>query len=95
MTTNSPEYMRAYYRKTRKVVLDILGGECALCGCKDREKLEIDHKNGHDVKTSPNGSRGGMRNLWDAVKLIKAGRKDELRLLCKQCNLHAGIYNGR
>ena len=88
MTTNTPEYMRAYYHRKREEVLKALGNKCALCGCTDRDTFEIDHKNGHGINKSPNGSRGGMRNLWDSVKLIRAGRKDELRILCKRCNLH-------
>lgn len=95
MTTNTPEYMRAYYHRKRREVISLLGGKCVLCGCKETEFLEIDHKYGHNIKPSPNGSRGGMRNLWDAIKLIRAGRKNELRVLCKSCNLHAGVYHGR
>lgn len=88
MTSNAPLYMRAYYHRKRDEVLKELGNKCALCGCTDRDSLEIDNKNRYYLKTSPSGSHGGMRNLWDAVKLIRAGRKNELRILCKRCNLH-------
>lgn len=94
MSTNSPAYMRAYYHRKRREVVSLLGGKCALCGCSDEDRLEIDHKNGHNIKRSPSGSRGGMRNLWDAIKLIRAGREKELRILCKRCNLHNGGSNG-
>jgi len=94
MTTNSREYMRAYYRRKRKEVLKELGNKCAICGSTDKDTFEIDHINGHEIKLSPSGSRGGMRNLWDAIKLIRAGRKNELRILCKRCNLHNLGYHG-
>ena len=80
--------MRAYYHRKRREVLSLLGDKCAICGSTDRDTFEIDHKNGHGIRKSPNGSRGGMRNLWDSIKLIRAGRKNELRILCKRCNLH-------
>lgn len=85
MPSNSKEYRRAYYKRRRKEVIEELGGKCDNCDAIT--DLEIDHKNGYNGKHSPNGSRGGERNLWDAIKLIKAGRKNELRLLCKPCNV--------
>lgn len=86
MTTNSREYMRAYYRSKRKEVLDKLGGKCVLCGDNDHNALEIHHKNGYGGKNHPNGSRGGIDNLWNAIKHIREGRQDELELLCWRCH---------
>jgi len=84
MPSNSPEYAKAYYKRKRREVIELLGNRYQKCGTISN--LEIDHVNGYKGKLSPNKSRGGARNLSDARKLIKAGRKNELRLLCHQCN---------
>lgn len=84
MPSNSPEYARAYYKRKRREVIELLGGRCEKCGTIFN--LEIDHVNGYNGTLSPNKSRGGTRNLHDALKLIKAGRKCELRPLCHNCN---------
>jgi len=84
MPPNSKEYRKAYYKRRRKEVIKDLGSKCVFCGTIF--DLEIDHKNGYNGKVSPNNSRGGMRNLFDAINLIKAGRKEELRVLCHKCN---------
>ena len=96
MPANSPEYTRAYtkayYKRKRREVIELLGGRCQKCGTIF--DLEIDHINGYNGAFSPNKSRGGYRNLWDAIKLIKAGQVDELKLLCKTCNL-SNYHNNR
>jgi len=88
MATNSKAYMREYYRLKRAEVVSLLGSRCALCSSTC--DLEIDHVLGYSGKFSPNGSRGGMRNLWHALQLIRQGRASELRLLCKKCNASLG-----
>ena len=68
-------------------MLKQLGGRCARCGIADVNVLEINHINGYKWVFSPNGSRGGMRNLWDVITDIEAGKIDEYELLCKSCNI--------
>ena len=92
MSSNSPEYDRAYYRRKRREVIELLGNRCAECGTIFN--LEIDHVNGYNGRTTPNKTRGGNRNLQDAIKLIKAGRKDELRILCSDCNKNNYWHRG-
>lgn len=87
MTTNSTAYMRAYYHRKRLEMFKQLGLKCSKCGCINYSILEINHKNGYKGVLSPNGSRGGMRNLWDVISDIKAGKIDEYELLCKPCNM--------
>lgn len=89
MPPNSKEYEKTYYKRKRREVLEELGNKCEICGTIF--DLEIDHVNGYSGAFSPNGSRGGRRNLLDAIKLIKAGRKNELRLLCNECNANERI----
>lgn len=91
MGTNSKKYMRDYYHKKRHEVIELLGGKCAKCGNDNYKDLEINHKNRYNGNVSTNGTRGGMRNLWDAIKLIKEDRIDELDVLCVACN-HNGEY---
>lgn len=87
MSTNNLTYGRAYYKCKRNEVIELLGGRCSGCGSTEFSHLEFHHKNGYDGPISPNGSRGGIRNLWHVISLIKQGRIGELDLLCKQCNL--------
>ena len=87
MTTNTPEYMRAYYHRKRRDFISLFGAKCAICGCTDYDQLQIDHIKGHNVTLSQNGTRGGITNLWDAIKIVRAGRKDEIRILCNNCNM--------
>jgi len=89
LTTNSPAYMRAYYHRKRREVVKQLGDRCAQCGCTEADILEINHKNGYNGHFSPNGSRGGFRNLWDVIKAIREGKINEYNLLCKECNVNS------
>ena len=81
---------KKYYYEIRAGVLRALGGKCAICGNPDLDQLTIDHINGYNGKFSPNGSRGGWRNLQDAINIIKAGKSQELRVLCKFHNYQLG-----
>ena len=92
MSTNSPEYDRVYYKRKRRKIVELLGGRCQKCSTIF--DLEIDHVNGYNGAISPNKSRGGKRNLLDAIKIIKTGRIDELRLLCTDCN-KSSYWHGR
>ena len=93
MPKNSKIYMRAYYHRKRAEVIRSLGGKCIFCGDPTIENLRIDHKNGYTDKVSPNGTRGGFRNLWDAIKIIRAGRSNELQIICYKCD-HGGYKIG-
>lgn len=84
MPPNSAEYQRAYHKRKRREVIEALGGRCEQCGTIF--DLEIDHVNGYNGRTTPNKTRGGNHNLQDAITLIKAGRKEELQVLCAKCN---------
>lgn len=87
MPSNSPEYNRAYRRNLRLKLIKELGGVCVFCSETDVIKLTFDHKNGYDGKLSPNGTRGGFRNLQHIRKLVENGRKNEVRILCISCNV--------
>ena len=78
--------MRAYYHRKRAEVVSALGGKCIICGDTDIKALRIDHKNGYNGYVSSKGSRGGFTNLWDAIKLIRSGKINELQLLCWRCD---------
>lgn len=93
MPTNNRTYMKAYYHRKRKEVITALGGTCIFCGESDISELRIDHRNGYKGAHSPNGSRGGMRNLFDIIKLIKNGKKNELQIVCRSCDQLRGYKN--
>lgn len=90
MVTNNKRYMRMYMRKYRASLrfelFEQLGMQCVQCGCGDLSQLEFHHLNGYNGEVSPNGSRGGMRNLLDIQKLINEGRASNVVVLCKRCN---------
>jgi len=85
MTTNNPEYMRAYYHNRRLEVIKLLGGKCAICGSETLEDLDIHHKNGYKGAFARPNERGGWQQLGDVIKTVKEGRADELEL---QCYMH-------
>lgn len=69
---------KSNYYLIRRVIIKMLGGKCQYCGKK--EKLEFDHivPNGtmrHDVSRS--------KREWEWFAALE---KDNLRLLCKNCN---------
>jgi len=70
-----------YVRKTRKQLIDKLGGVCALCGSRD--ELEFDHINGRDYEPSKLSSSARLARY---KREVAAG---EIRLLCNPCNLKA------
>lgn len=79
-------YMRDYYHRKQKEVYAVLGDKCSICG--SLYNLEIDHVNGYENSNNGYQGRGGWQNLNDVLKMLKEGRKNELRILCKDCNLN-------
>lgn len=76
---------RENYRRKKLWVFEQLGFSCSECGSINN--LTIEHKNGYAEKYCKNGTRGGRQNLQHAINLIKNGKKDELEILCFNCNL--------
>ena len=74
---------REYYVKTRKKVIEILGGKCARCGIDDWRVLQINHLNGGGTKEFRNGH---PEKIYRAI--INGDRAtDDLELRCANCNI--------
>lgn len=71
-----------FYRKTRLVLLDMLGNKCKRCGFDDPRALQIDHIKGGGVR-----ERRVMTRMYNVV-VRESLQKGELKyqLLCANCN---------
>lgn len=68
-------------RKTRLLVLDLLGNKCVKCGFKDIRALQVDHIKGGGLKETKNDPNY-RANL---LKHLQAGNT-KFQLLCANCN---------
>lgn len=95
-STDHPEakraYMKAYYQRHKRIVIDAYGPKgCACCGITQLEFLVIDHITGggnahrREIKTSS----GTHFYLW----LIRNNFPPGFRVLCHNCNFSYGTYD--
>lgn len=82
-----PSKLRNYRLKVRLAVIEKYGGRCECCGEDIPEFLVIDHKNndGCHERRELYGSQNGSSYAW-YLKLRKESKRDDLRLLCYNCN---------
>ena len=83
---------KAYYNKRtlerKKAIVTLYGGRCECCGETAIEFLSIDHinGNGHEERKEKFG-----RDFY--IMLLESGKKrEDLRLLCMNCNFSLGKY---
>jgi len=69
------EYMKRRYHARRAQALDLLGGKCTACGCKD--DLEIDHIDCMD-KEIP------LTRLWSVSEERFLRELSKCQLLCRE-----------
>lgn len=83
----SPEKQRQYRRKIHKEVLEKYGGKCECCGEIHWEYLSIDHINQDGAKERKHlyGQQGGCPHRF-YLKLKKEPKRNDLRVLCMNCN---------
>ena len=82
MPTMSTEYLVDYYKRKRRKLLKILGGECVCCGSK--KKLEFDHINGRSWEVTDIGSHRRI------CRYFKEAKKGKIQILCHECNVSKG-----
>lgn len=90
MTTNPKGYMKSYYHKRRKCVIQLLGNKCYHPDCLENTKLEFAHKQDTGVKGY---GLSGWARIYDVLK-----NATSYMLLCKyhheQFDHHEHKYNG-
>ncbi len=74
-------------RQIRMAVIEKYGGKCACCGESTIEFLAIDHINGGGSRERKTQSTSAF---W--YGLYTMPRRDDLRVLCHNCNMAFGSY---
>lgn len=80
-------------QQIRQDVIEKYGGKCECCGENRWQFLAIDHKNGDGGTERKNlyGSKSGNSGHWYR-KLKIEPRRDDLRILCHNCNMAIAFY---
>lgn len=86
-------YHKDYRQQVRKQVIEKYGGQCECCKEKELAFLAIDHKNndGNIERTKLYGKNEGRSNSW-YLKLKREERREDLRVLCHNCNIAIAFY---
>lgn len=80
---------RVVQRRVKFEVMEKYGGKCLCCGETSLEFLCIDHINGggsRELRTS------GLSNTSFYRQLLREVKRDDLRVLCHNCNFSFGAY---
>ena len=77
----------AVRRKCRREILEKYGGKCICCGEQQIEFLAIDH-----IYGGGKIDRGEGTGMKFYLQLQRQPRRDDLQLLCHNCNLAKGFY---
>lgn len=75
-------YSRNRLRNLRKLLIEVLGGECIECGFKDPRALQVDHINGNGAEER----RMSGGNLTRKIIRSVMGNENKYQLLCANCN---------
>src|ERR1035438_5671093 len=68
--------------RRRKVIIDLLGGVCAICGFDDPRALQFDHIHGDGKKDVTNNRHGYLTSVLNSVM----ANEGKFQLLCANCN---------
>jgi hypothetical protein len=84
------QYHKTWRNRRRRVIIDLLGGECRICGFDDNRALQFDHVHG-DEKQDKNRSN---RNYLSYVLNSVMADEGKFQLLCANCNWIKRAENG-
>lgn len=73
----------ARYHRIRKTVFDMYGGKCVCCGEANEYFLTLDHINGGG---NQDRLKNGNKGTEIYKEIYKKGYRDDLQLLCMNCN---------
>ena len=78
---------RAYYKRIRSEIFDILGHQCLKCGFKDWRALQVDHINGGGKKDYHRYARTTVgESYYKHILNDLIGGSNEYQTLCANCN---------
>jgi hypothetical protein len=78
------------YQEAKRRLMDRYGGKCVACGVTELAVLTLDHVNNDGAEERRNGTRGFS---WYG-KLLKEGLRDDLQVLCANCQSRKRNYGG-
>lgn len=78
------------YRRVKRSLIDRYGGKCVACGITELAVLTLDHIDDHGAEERRSGSRGFS---W-YNKLQREGLRDDLQVLCMNCQFRKRNYGG-
>ncbi len=83
---NSRKCSQDYRLRLRVAALEMYGNRCEQCGCDERDRLNLHHKNGDGAadRACSTGTSGGARKVHQ--RLHKEGFDPSLALLCAKCH---------
>lgn len=83
---------RQKLRDQRVMLLRAYGNQCACCGEATPHFLTFDHINGDGRKERPNGKTPPRWVKEQLLRLTTRGRRDDLQILCWNCNVARGQW---
>lgn len=83
---------KLYRQRLRVEIIEKYGNKCACCGEENIEFLSIDHTNGDGnvERRALYGKNNPSSYSW-YLKLKREPKRDDLRVLCYNCNLAIGF----
>lgn len=84
------EKHKRYRAKQRAIAIELLGGECQVCGMNDRDVLEFDHIEPLLRRTNKTRSKSGTEKQI----IDNDNRREEFQLLCSNCHTKKTRFNG-
>src|SRR3990167_9836164 len=84
----SRQHGRDWFKRLRDMAINARGEKCVRCGYSDRRALQFNHINGNGK------SERGRKEYNAMLKSIASGGRDDIELVCANCNCIHRIENG-
>jgi len=83
MKRQSAKFLKDYFPRKRRELIEILGNKCIRCGFDDIRALQLDHINGGGLKEF---KLIGNTQMYIKYHKNKDKLKQNLQVLCANCN---------
>jgi hypothetical protein len=84
------ERSKEWRDRRRKIIIDLLGGVCVVCGFDDQRALQFDHIHGNGIQDRKQMST--QHYLTYVLNSVMA-RQGKFQLLCANCNWIKRVEN--